>query len=135
MGALNSCCRVASPPTERDLLPEARLPRSERGTQRRYLLLQRFEQLLPGNGRTELKLSSINPVQGATVFDGQCQLLLRIEAEPNIFGGESGAANFAMPLLRYFVGSITAPAASIAAIIATVSSNGGRATFSWSPVP
>ena len=122
-------------PTERDLLPEASLPRSERGTQRRYLLLQRFEQLLPGNGRTELKLPSINPVLGATVFDGQYQLLLRIEAEPSIYGGESGAANFAMPLLRYFVGSITAPAARIAPITATVSSNGGRPTFNWSPLP
>ena len=71
---------------------------------------------------------------GATAFDGQYQLLLRIEAEPSIYGGESGAANFAMPLLRYFVGSIIAPAARIAPITATVSSNGGRPTFNWSPV-
>ncbi len=121
-------------PTERDLLPEASLPRSERGTQRRYFLLQRFEQLLPGNGRAELKLPSINPVLGATAFDGQYQLLLRIEAEPSIYGGESGAANFAMPLLRYFVGSITAPAARIALITATVNFVGAQPTFNWSPV-
>ena len=122
-------------PTERDLLPEASLPTSERGTQRRYQLLQRFEQLLPGNGRTELKLPSISPVLGVTAFDGQYQLLLRIEAEPSIYGGESGAANFAMPLLRYFVGSITAPSARIAPITATVNFNGARPTFNWSPVP
>jgi hypothetical protein len=122
-------------PTERDLLPEASLPRSERGTQRRYQLLQRFEQLLPGNGRVELKLPSLSPTLGATAFDGQYQLLLRIEAEPSIYGGESGAANFAMPLLRYFVGSITAPAARITPVTAQIAFNGARPTFSWSAVP
>lgn len=122
-------------PTERDLLPEASLPRSERGTQRRYQLLQRVEQLLPGNGRVELKLPSLNPALGATAFDGQYQLLLRIEAEPSIYGGESGAANFAMPLLRYFVGSITAPPRTTAPLSASVSFNGARPTFAWSPVP
>lgn len=122
-------------PTERDLLPEAGLPRSERGTQRRYQLLQRFEQLLPGNGRVELKLPTLSPTLGTTAFDGQYQLLLRIEAEPDIYGGASGAANFAVPLLRYFVGSITAPAARIAPITAQVTFNGARPTFRWSPVP
>jgi hypothetical protein len=122
-------------PTERDLLPEASLPRSERGTQRRYQLLQRFEQFMPGNGRIELKLPSLNPALGTTAFDGQYQLLLRIEAEPSIHGGESGAANFAMPLLRYFVGSITAPATRVAPITAQLSFNGAQPTFSWSPVP
>ncbi len=121
-------------PTERDLLPEASLPRSERGTQRRYQLLRRFEQLLPGNGRVELKLPSLSQTLGVTAFDGQYQLLLRIEAEPSIYGGESGAANFAMPLLRYFVGSITAPAARLAPITAQLSFNGARPTFSWAAI-
>jgi hypothetical protein len=122
-------------PTENDLLPEASLPRDARGTQRRYMLLQRFEQWLPGNGRTEIKVPAFSPAYGATQLDGQYQLLLRIEAEPSIYGGESGAANFAMPLLRYFVGSITAPATRMAPITAKVKFNGARPTFSWSPVP
>jgi hypothetical protein len=82
-----------------------------------------------------LKLPSLSPTLGATAFDGQYQLLLRIEAEPSIYGGESGAANFAMPLLRYFVGSITAPAARITPVTAQIAFNGARPTFSWSAVP
>ena len=51
-------------------------------------------------------LLPLGPVDGATQFDGQYQVLLRIEAEPSIYGGESGTAAFAMPSLRYFVGSL-----------------------------
>lgn len=104
-------------PTDRDLLAEAALPIEERGLQRRYTQLSRFNIYLPPTGRFTLQGPESwrlkNPVEGMYL------VLLRLEATDNNEGNsnvaalgagtgvvQSGAvAGFSLPVLRYYIGS------------------------------
>jgi hypothetical protein len=104
-------------PSERDLLTEATLPLEERGTQRRYTELSRFNVFLPPTGQYVLKGPAVDRIP--TTTEGVYLLLLRLEvsddkeADSNL--GSAGAgigvvhagavAGFPMPPLRYVVGS------------------------------
>lgn len=104
-------------PSERDLLTEATLPLEERGTQRRYTEVSRFNVFLPPTGQYVLPGPNVDRI--ATTTEGVYLLLLRIEAsddkEADSNLGSAGAgigvvhagavAGFPMPPLRYVVGS------------------------------
>ncbi len=104
------------PPSERDLLTEATLPPEERGTQRRFTQLQRFNHYLPPTGR--FTLPGPSPARLPSDAEGGYMILLRIEASDDkeaessraaagADGGvvrSGGVAGFPMPSLRYFVG-------------------------------
>ncbi len=105
------------PPSERDLLTEATLPVEERGTQRRYTELGRFNVFLPPTGEYVLPGPDVSNIPTST--EGMYLILLRIEAsddkegDSNLssVGAGSGVvhagamAGFPMPPLRYVVGS------------------------------
>ncbi len=100
------------PPTARDLLTEASLPIEERGLQRRYTEIERFNTFLPPTGK--FILPGPDPQKIPTSVDGLYMLLLRIEAsadkegDSNLGSGviHSGAvAGFPIPPLRYYVGN------------------------------
>jgi hypothetical protein len=104
-------------PTVEDLLTEATLPLEQRGTQRRYAQLSRFNVFLPPTGR--VVVPGPDPSRLPTTSDGIYYVLLRIEASSDKEGdsnlGSAGAgegivpsgavAGFPMPMLRYVVGS------------------------------
>ncbi len=104
-------------PSERDLLTEATLPLEERGTQRRYTELSRFNVFLPPTGEYVLEGPDVRRIPVTT--EGMYFLLLRIEASDDKEGdsnlGSAGAgtgvvhsgavAGFPMPPLKYVVGS------------------------------
>jgi hypothetical protein len=99
-------------PDRRDLLSEAALPIEERGTQRRYTLLSRFNVNLPPGGKYILP-GPENWRIDKTV-EGMYVLLFRVEADDasnsnsNTGAGivPTGAvAGFPMPTLRYYVGN------------------------------
>lgn len=99
-------------PERRDLLSEAALPIEERGTQRRYTLLNRFNINLPPGGKYILP-GPENWRIDKTV-EGMYLLLFRVEVSdaPNSasnIGGDSIAtgavAGFPMPTLRYYIGN------------------------------
>ncbi len=103
-------------PTERDLLTEATLPVEERGSQRRYTQLGRFNVFLPPVGR--FTLPGPDSSRAPTKIEGAYQILLRIEVSDDQDSGsnlaavgagsgfiQSGAvAGFPLPALRYYVG-------------------------------
>jgi hypothetical protein len=95
------------PPTQRDLLTEATLPLEQRGLQRRYTLLERFDLFLQPNGK--VFLPGPDPATLPKGSNGLHQVLLRIEATDNSAGTSSnnisivptgGVAGFPMPILR-----------------------------------
>jgi hypothetical protein len=102
-------------PADRDLLTEATLPVEERGSQRRFTQIARFNHfLLPvGKFNLLLEMNDTSP----TLAAGQYVLLLRVEATDDkesdsnlaslgVGGGtvHSGAvASFPMPSLKFFV--------------------------------
>ena len=104
-------------PESRDLLPEAALPPDERGLQRRYAQLERFNIFLPPTGKYTLQGPDASRLP--TRLEGSYQLLLRIEASDDKEGDSnlaaagagtgivhSGAvAGFPIPALRYVVGT------------------------------
>lgn len=104
------------PPTASDLLTEATLPPDQRGTQRRYTQLERFNVFLPPTGRVTLPGPDVSRLPTNT--EGSYLVLLRIEASDDKDGdvdfGAAGAgagilhngavAGFPMPPLRYVVG-------------------------------
>lgn len=104
-------------PGERDLLTEGTLPVEERGTQRRYTELGRFNVFLPPTGQYLLEGPDVARVP--TTTEGMYLILLRIEASDDKEGdsnlGSVGAGNgvvhagamagFPMPPLRYVVGA------------------------------
>lgn len=108
------------PPGDFDLLTEGSLPLEERGSQKRYLQITRFNHFLPPGGKFTLPLevTQLLPIQA----EGQYLLLLRIEASEDkesdsdlrVIGvGDtvvhSGAvAGFPMPVLKFFVSSKSA---------------------------
>lgn len=102
-----------------DLLTEATLPIEQRGTQRRYTELERFNVLLPPTGR--MQLAGPSPRVIPTSAEGQYLVLLRIEtsadkeadsslaasgAGPGVVRG-GAVAGFPLPTLRYVVGRST----------------------------
>ena len=104
-------------PSATDLLTEATLPPEERGTQRRYTELGRFNEFLPPTG--SLVLPGPDASRLPTEVDGVYRILLRIEVSDDKEGNSSLAAagagsgivhggavaGFPMPVLRYLVGS------------------------------
>ncbi len=109
-------------PSDRDLLTEATLPIEERGTQRRYTQVSRFNHFLPPTGKFSLGLDRDAKIP--LTASGQYLLLLRIEAvddkesDSNLAAigvgpgvVHSGAvASFPMPTLRFFITGVS-PAA------------------------
>ncbi len=99
-------------PSTRDLLTEATLPVEQRGTQKRYTLLERFEVFLPPTGR--YYLPGPRRIRPTTDGGGLYRVLLRIEAtddkegDSNTLAGvavSGGVAGFPLPVLRYYVGT------------------------------
>ena len=104
-------------PSTTDLLTEATLAPDERGTQRRYTQLSRFNVFLPPTGKGTLPGPDVSRIP--TNAEGTYLILLRIEATDDKEGdsdfGAAGAGNgvvhngavagFPMPALRYVVGA------------------------------
>ena len=116
-------------PTPQDLLTEATLPIEERGRQRRYAQLDRFNVFLPPTGRFTLPGPSVSrlPTEAAGVY----LVLLRIEASddreaesdlskagagPGIVHS-AGVAGFPMPVLRYVVGGSAPEGATVSSTV------------------
>jgi len=104
-------------PSQRDLLPEATLPIEERGTQRRFAQVKRFNIFLPPLGRITIPGPENQRIE--KTVDGMYLLLFRIESvsdglnQSNLQAvnegqgtvNSGGASGFAMPTLRYYVGT------------------------------
>jgi hypothetical protein len=104
-------------PTERDLLTEATLPIEERGEQRRYTQVGRFNVFLSPGTKFTLPGPEISKLPNTV--EGQYLILLRVEAtddregDSNLTIVEAGSgvvhsgavAGFPLPPLRYFIGS------------------------------
>lgn len=99
-------------PERRDLLSEAALPPEERGTQKRYTLLNRFNINLPPGGKYTIPGPENWRID--KTIEGMYILLFRVEVSEasnsasNTSGGviSNGAvAGFPMPTLRYYVGN------------------------------
>lgn len=99
-------------PERRDLLSEAALPPEERGTQKRYTLLNRFNVNLPPGGKYTIPGPENWRID--KTIEGMYILLFRVEASDagnsvsNTSAGviSNGAvAGFQMPTLRYYVGN------------------------------
>ena len=103
------------PPSSHDLLTEASLPPDERGSQRRFTQLDRFNVFLPPDGRVTLPGPSLRVLPSN--IDGMYRVLLRIEAtddrenDSDLSGAGAGTgivhsgavAGFSLPVLRYVV--------------------------------
>ena len=95
-------------PEARDLLSEATLPPEERGTQKRYTLLSRFNVNLPPGGKISLPGPENWRIDKS--IEGMYILLFRVEvsdASNSVSGtiSSGGVAGFPMPTLRYYVGN------------------------------
>ncbi len=91
-------------PKARDLLSEGSLPPEERGTQKRYTLLSRFNLNLPPGGKYSLPGPENWRID--KTIEGMYILLFRVEASDAPNSGQNGAvAGFQMPVLRYYVGN------------------------------
>lgn len=101
-------------PTARDLMTEGSLPSTERGLQRRYREVERFNVLLLPNGR--FTLPGPDPSRLPTTLDGSYTILLRVETSDDarsdlqVAGAgtvvhHGASAGFPMPTLRYIVGA------------------------------
>jgi hypothetical protein len=104
-----------APPEQRDLLTEATLPLEERGTQKRYTEISRFNIYLPPTGKVVLPGPEVWRVDES--LNGLYLVLLRIEAsddeagDTNLSAVGAGAgvvnggavAGFSLPTLRYYV--------------------------------
>jgi len=102
-------------PASRDLLTEATLSADQRGSQRRFAQLERFNVFLPPDGRITLPGPDTRTLPSAV--EGTYRVLLRIEATDDREGDsnlvEAGAgtgvvhsgavAGFPLPTLRYVV--------------------------------
>ncbi|MEK6611817.1 MAG: hypothetical protein AABZ29_03425 [Gemmatimonadota bacterium] len=103
-------------PSRNDLMTEGSLPPAERGLQRRYREIERFNVLLLPTGR--FSLPGPDPARLPTSVDGSYTILLRIETSDDALsdtrivgaGGTTvihngASAGFPMPTLRYIVGA------------------------------
>jgi hypothetical protein len=104
-------------PSAEDLLTEASLPVEQRGRQRRYTTLERFNVFLPPTGT--LRLEGPDPSKLPNGIEGMYLVLLRVEASDDkeadsnlaLAGAGNGivhsgaVAGFPMPVLRYYVGN------------------------------
>ena len=99
-------------PNGRDLLSEAALPIEERGTQRRYTFLSRFNVDLPPGGRFLLPGPENWRIDKSV--EGMYVLIFRVEASDaadsaSNIGGQAIAAGavagFQLPTLKYYVGN------------------------------
>jgi len=104
-------------PTQSDLLSEGTLPVEERGTQKRFSQVRRFNVFLPPVGRTIIPGPESARIDKTA--NGMYLLLFRIESvadglnQSNLgavnagrgFVDSGGVAGFAMPVLRYYVGT------------------------------
>jgi len=104
-----------APPEQRDLLTEATLPLEERGTQKRYTEISRFNIYLPPTGKVVLPGPEVWRVDES--LNGLYLVLLRVEASDDgeadtsltavgagagiVHGG--AVAGFSLPTLRYYV--------------------------------
>ncbi|MES2978889.1 MAG: hypothetical protein V4731_10735 [Pseudomonadota bacterium] len=142
-GTLRGRWEVVEPglpaPSPSDLVPEASVVRSERGMQRRYRLVERFEYSLGPTGRFELP--GPDPARLPVRLNGGYFLLLRIEAVPagNRSGAsaEDGAAAFSMPVLVYQVGTgIDGSTALASRFVNLIDPPAGSApAIAWRPIP
>jgi len=99
-------------PTQRELLPESSLPVEERSTHRRFAQVKRFNVFLPPVGRTIIPGPENQEIE--KTVDGMYLLLFRIESAQDGLNrsdagpgavDSGGASGFAMPVLRYYVGT------------------------------
>ena len=106
-----------TPPEPRDLLTEGTLPIEERGTQKKYTQISRFNLYLPPTGKLVLPGPEVWRVDES--LNGLYLVLLRIEASDDkegdtdlasvgagagvVHGG--AVAGFSLPVLRYYVGN------------------------------
>ncbi|HEX2490926.1 MAG TPA: hypothetical protein VHR27_16070 [Blastocatellia bacterium] len=132
-GRLKGRWEVVAPgeelPSDFDLLPEGSLPFEQRGSQRRYTQLSRFNIFLPPVGRYTLE--GPDPARLPRNIEGAYLILLRIEASDDKEGDSDlsavgvgsgivhsgGLSGFALPFLRYFVGASESQAAAPLALI------------------
>jgi hypothetical protein len=132
-GRLKGRWEVVAPgeelPSDFDLLPEGSLPFEQRGSQRRYTQLSRFNVFLPPVGRYTLE--GPDPARMPRNIEGAYLILLRIEASDDKEGDSDlsavgvgagivhsgGLSGFALPFLRYFVGASESQAAAPFALI------------------
>lgn len=143
-----------APPESRDLLTEATLPIEERGTQKRYTQMSRFNLYLPPTGKIVLPGPEIWRVDES--LNGLYQILLRIEAsddknsDTNLAAVRAGAgvvhggavAGFALPVLKYYVSNGAAPTTTVIADALfplgpddqVVLAANGPVEFSWSVI-
>jgi len=138
-------------PETKDLLTAATLAPAERGTQRRFEELSRFNVFLPPTGRTTLR--GPDPSRLPTAGEGTYVILLRIEVSDDKEGDSnlaavgagsstvhSGAvAGFPLPTLRYVVGTASTSATTgvdafrlLAPAADARLTPGQRVTFAWS---
>ena len=126
------------PPTGRDLLTEASLPLEERGLQRRYTQLERFDVFLQPTG--QVLLPGPDPTRFPKGATGAYQILLRIEATDDKEGDSSigtgivnsgGVAGFPMPVFRYFMTANTDELTPIAPLTDRKIAVGQILQFSW----
>ncbi len=124
-------------PSANDLLTESTLPAEERGTQRRYALLERFNIVVNPGGR--IVLPGPQPSRLPHQVEGTYLLLLRIESTDDKAGDAdltaTGAGNrvlhngavagFPMPVLRYVVGVTPADAPNAGGARVGVTPTGG----------
>jgi hypothetical protein len=106
-------------PEPEDLLPEASLPPEQRGLQKRYLQIGRFDQYWPPGDTAYVP--GPDPALLPTSAAGPYQVLLRIEASADREGNSNavegtvisgGVAGFPLPPLRYYVADDRSAAAS-----------------------
>jgi hypothetical protein len=143
-------------PSPEDLLTEASLPVEQRGTQRRYTQIERFNVFLPPTGR--FTLPGPDPEKLPVSADGAYLVLLRVEATADKEGDSSlaaagagqgivhsgAAAGFPLPVLRYIVGASSTepsplhgaqPALALLAPADGGSVGADRIAFTWTDVP
>ena len=143
-GVLRGRWEVVEPgretPEPGDLVPEASVPFANRGLQRRYTVVERFEHVLGAAGR--FRLNGPDPARLPVRQAGNYLLLLRIEAVPARQPGlaasaEHGAASFALPVLSYNVGTGIDSASVLANRIITLlpgAAAAGAPEIAWLPV-
>jgi hypothetical protein len=138
-GTLRGRWEVVEPgfpvPERSDLVPDAAVARSDRGQQRRYRLVERFEYALGPGGH--FVLPGPDPARLPVRQTGGYLVLLRIEAVPagTHFGvaAEHGAAPFSLPVLVYQVGAgIDGSTALAARFVELIDVRPGRVpTLAW----